>query len=187
MTTQLFRNAIIYSPLDRETPAAGPRQGDLVRFHPGAMLVKDGIIVGIGDEKSILTVMSDVSLDGETDCRGQCMIPGFVDPHTHICFAERREAEFAQRIAGTPYLEILRKGGGILSSVRAMARTDEDRLLEVTLNNALSALELGTTTIVITHNAPISKMANRMVQMQDGLIVTDEHNPTPVAAKELTW
>ncbi len=149
MTTQLFRNAIIYSPSDRGAPAAGPRQGDLVRIQPGAMLVKDGIIVGIGDEKSFLNALSDVSLDGETNCHGQCMIPGFVDPHTHICFAERREAEFAQRIAGTPYLEILRKGGGILSSVRAMARTDEDRLLEVTLNNALSALELGTTTIEI--------------------------------------
>ena len=105
--------------------------------------------MGIGEENALLKEIADVTMEGETDCHGKCLVPGFVDPHTHICFAERREAEFAQRIAGTPYLDILKQGGGILSSVQAVARTEEDRLLEVTQRNALAALEKGTTTIEI--------------------------------------
>jgi imidazolonepropionase len=124
-------------------------QGDLLHFKRGAMLVKDGIIIGIGQEPSLLKEISGTLVDKETDCRGQCMIPGFVDPHTHICFAQLREVEFSQRIDGTPYLEILKQGGGILSSVRAVAQTDEDRLFEVTYCNAAAALEKGTTTIEI--------------------------------------
>ena len=149
MTTQLFRNASIYTPRDRGRPAAGTQQGDWVHIDGGALLARDGIIVNIGEEKILLKEISGATIDEEIDCRGQCMIPGFVDPHTHICFAERREVEFARRIEGTPYLEILKQGGGILSSVRAVAGTEEDRLLEVTRRNALTALEMGTTTIEI--------------------------------------
>jgi imidazolonepropionase len=77
------------------------------------------------------------------------MIPGFVDPHTHLCFARRREEEFDMRIAGTPYLEILNQGGGILSSVRAVHEASENELLKNTLRHALSALSFGTTTVEI--------------------------------------
>ncbi|MGD8845288.1 MAG: imidazolonepropionase [Desulfobacteraceae bacterium] len=149
MTTQLFRNASVYTPRDRGRPAAGTYQGDLTRIDGGALLVRDGIIVNIGKESVVSKEISAATVDEETDCRGQCMIPGFVDPHTHICFAQRREAEFAQRIEGTPYLEILKQGGGILSSVRAVAGAEEERLLEVTRRNVLNALEMGTTTIEI--------------------------------------
>jgi imidazolonepropionase len=149
VTTQLFRNASIYTPRDRGRPAAGTQQGDWVHIDGGALLARDGIIVNIGEEKILLKEILGANIDEEIDCGEQCMIPGFVDPHTHICFAERREAEFARRIEGTPYLEILKQGGGILSSVRAVAGCEEDRLLEVTRRNALTALEMGTTTIEI--------------------------------------
>ena len=85
----------------------------------------------------------------EVDCAGLCMIPGFVDPHTHMCFAKRREEEFSLRIAGTDYLEILRQGGGILSSVRAVRSSSEEELFSVTQTHALSALRFGTTTLEI--------------------------------------
>ncbi|MBF0201558.1 MAG: imidazolonepropionase, partial [Desulfamplus sp.] len=85
----------------------------------------------------------------EVDCNGLCLVPGFVDPHTHICFARTREAEFGMRIQGTPYLDILEKGGGILSSVKAVAEADHDSLYGNTLKHLLSALGHGTTTIEI--------------------------------------
>src|SRR5918996_5781903 len=81
--------------------------------------------------------------------KGRCLIPGFVDPHTHMCFAKRREEEFTLRTEGTDYLEILRSGGGILSSVRAVRSCSEKELLSVSRRHALSALRFGTTTLEI--------------------------------------
>jgi imidazolonepropionase len=103
----------------------------------------------IGDTSQVLKGLSSIPIDQEIDCRGACMIPGFVDPHTHLCFAYRREEEFNMRIAGTPYLEILNQGGGILSSVKAVHEANETELLKNTLIHALSALSFGTTTVEI--------------------------------------
>lgn len=149
MTTKLFRNARIYTPVDKGTPRGGSDQDQVTIYENGAMLVQDGIIVHVGDDSHVLNELSSVSIDQETDCRGLCMIPGFVDPHTHLCFACSREEEFTMRIAGTSYLDILDKGGGILSSVRAVHESNENDLLENTLPRALSALSFGTTTIEI--------------------------------------
>jgi len=77
------------------------------------------------------------------------MVPGFVDPHTHICFAALRESEFEMRLQGTPYLEILEKGGGILSSVKAVGLATVEELYANTRKHVLKAMTLGTTTIEI--------------------------------------
>ena len=149
MTVQLYRNARIYTPLDNGTPARGANQGRLAIYEQGAMAVKDGIIETVGNAPEVLHHMEGIAVDTETDCKGRCLIPGFVDPHTHLCFAALREAEFEMRIQGTPYLEILNRGGGILSSVQAVAQADEAALLENTLTHARTAMQLGTTTIEI--------------------------------------
>jgi imidazolonepropionase len=159
MTGQLFRNVTIYSPVDQGVPRAGGAQGELAHFPHGALLEKDGLIVDVGDEAGVLAGARAAGGPREIDCGGRCMVPGFVDPHTHMCFAALREEEFAQRIAGTPYLEILGRGGGILSSVRAVAGAGDEELYDNTLGHVLTALSLGTTTLEIksgygldTHN-----------------------------------
>lgn len=149
MASHLFRNAAIYSPLDKGAPVGGHEQAELLHIPRGAILVNHGRIAAIDEESSLLSKLSEGDIVSETDCQGQCLIPGFVDPHTHICFAQRREAEFALRIQGTPYLDILKQGGGILSSVKAVAQTDEHRLFETTRGHALAALAMGTTTMEI--------------------------------------
>lgn len=149
MTVKLFRNTCIYSPLDTGRPKAGADQGCLSCFNSGALLVKNGLVDRIGCEKDVLNKLFAREIDQEIDCEGSCLIPGFVDPHTHMCFVRCREAEFEQRISGTPYLEILSKGGGILSSVRAVRETDEDTLYAKTHSNVLSAMRYGTTTVEI--------------------------------------
>ncbi|MBF0231585.1 MAG: imidazolonepropionase [Desulfamplus sp.] len=153
MTIKLFKNANIYTPVDKGTPAAGKNQGVLDHFENGALLVEDGIIIfagnigNIADNTEIIKKLE--SVDNTIDCFGQCMIPGFVDPHTHMCFADLRESEFEMRLQGTPYLEILKQGGGILSSVESVANTSEDALYFNTLKHVLSALKFGTTTLEI--------------------------------------
>ena len=147
MTVKLFYNARIHTPLDTGLPLAGAKQGKLNYFDLGALLVENGLIVDIGSQQEVIKKLSSQVIHMEIDCKGLCLIPGFVDPHTHMCFAQPRETEFELRIAGTPYLEILRQGGGILSSVRAVVNSSESELFETTRNNALSALRMGTTTV----------------------------------------
>ncbi|QTA79348.1 Imidazolonepropionase [Desulfonema limicola] len=149
MITKLFYNASIYTPVDHGSPAAGLAQSEIKHFEHGAVLVKNGMIADIGEENKVISRTGSEKIHQKIDCKGRCFIPGFVDPHTHMCFARTREGEFEQRIQGIPYLEILKQGGGILSSVRAVAQADEDELFEVTIKNMLSALKTGTTTLEI--------------------------------------
>lgn len=149
MSVKLFRNCRIYTPIDPGRPAGGKAQGNIRHFLNGALLVENGLISMLGDEDKILAAAARKKTDQEINCRSGCMIPGFVDPHTHMCFAARREGEFAMRIDGTPYLDILKQGGGILSSVQAVAAATENDLYENCLKHALRALSFGTTTLEI--------------------------------------
>lgn len=149
MMSKLFKNASITTPLDPGIPLAGKRQGEVNHFKHGALYCQDGVIQAFGEEDEVLKDLSPGDVDDEIDCEGLCLIPGFVDPHTHMCFAKRREEEFTLRMEGMDYLEILRRGGGILSSVRAVRAASEDKLFSVTLEHALSAQRFGTTTLEI--------------------------------------
>jgi imidazolonepropionase len=149
MTSKLFRNARITTPSDPGSPLSGKRQGEVHLFESGALLCKDGFIESIGNEREVLSSLAADDVALEIDCHGLCMIPGFVDPHTHMCFAKRREEEFSLRLQGIDYLEILRRGGGILSSVRSVRSSSEEGLFSVTRDHALSALRFGTTTLEI--------------------------------------
>lgn len=145
----LYRNAEIYTPIDRGKPAAGKGQAELAHYPGGALLVHEGKVVAIGSEQEVVEQVDQAATVQVREVDGRCLIPGFVDPHTHMCFATRREDEFVERLRGTPYLEILAKGGGILSSVRAVAAASEKMLFEVTSGHARSALRFGTTTLEI--------------------------------------
>ena len=148
MTPELFINAAIYTPIDPGKPLSGKNQGRLNHFEPGALLVDEGRVLAVGE-------FEQVSHDPRaraaivTDCGNTCLVPGLVDPHTHMCFTELREQEFALRLAGTSYLEILKQGGGILSSVKAVREAELEQLVETTRRHVLTALTLGTTTLEI--------------------------------------
>jgi len=149
MITKLFHNAHIFTPIDAGHPVAGPRQGKISEIEHGALLVRNGLIDQIGAENDIRAASQNLTIDQEIDCGHACVIPGFVDPHTHICFAERREHEFDLRIAGAAYLEILRQGGGILSSVKAVRNTSQHDLALRTQLHISRAQQLGATTLEI--------------------------------------
>jgi imidazolonepropionase len=81
------------------------------------------------------------------DADGGTLLPGFVDPHTHIPFAGERADEFGMRIRGRSYLEIAAAGGGILSSVRAFRQATRDELMAGARRSLDQMLLLGTTTV----------------------------------------
>jgi len=149
MLRKLFRNGRIFTPIDIGTPLARDRQGHVAHLPRGAICVSGGVIEAIGDEPEVLGNLGPRQVDEEVDCLGHCIIPGFIDCHTHMCFARRREEEFVQRLEGADYLDILRRGGGILSSVRAVRAASDQELLAMTRKHALSALASGTTTLEI--------------------------------------
>jgi imidazolonepropionase len=180
MTSTLFRNARIFTPLQSDRPLAGPEQGRVHVVPRGALLCTNGLIAAVGPEEEVLRKALRGELDLEVDCRGACMIPGFVDPHTHICFAARREREFALRLAGKSYLEILQEGGGILSSVEAVRSASEEELYRFTLRNVLSALRHGTTTMEIKSGYGLSTEAElKMLTVIDRIA---RETPLDVAA-----
>ena len=149
MTTKIFYNARIFTPKDEGYPSSGVNQGIVIQYHPGALAVRDGRIAGIGEEQTVLDEPALENVSIKVDCGGRCLVPGFVDPHTHMCFARLREAEFDMRINGMSYLDILKQGGGILSSVRDVREAGELELYRTTRSRVLTALGLGTTTVEI--------------------------------------
>ena len=85
----------------------------------------------------------------QINCAGRLVLPGFVDSHTHLVFAQSREGEYVDRIRGLSYEEIAKKGGGILNSAKKLQATSEDELLEGAIGRANEILNMGTTTVEI--------------------------------------
>ncbi|MDH3404577.1 MAG: imidazolonepropionase, partial [Acidobacteriota bacterium] len=80
------------------------------------------------------------------DARGGALVPGFVDPHTHLPWAGSRAGEFAERLAGRSYQDIAAAGGGILSTVRATRQAGGDELTANVTRRLDRMLAWGTTT-----------------------------------------
>lgn len=100
------------------------------------------VFVGDAAEHDRLFAPAETTLDAG----GGTIIPGFVDPHTHLPFAGYRETEFDRRMAGESYAEIAASGGGIVATVAATRATGEDELLALTLARLDRQLLHGTTT-----------------------------------------
>ncbi len=131
-----------------QAPARGADQGQLGVIEEGAVAVADGRILEVGLARE-LRRKYPLSDDEILDAEGGVVLPGFVDPHTHLVFAGDRSAEWEARMQGQPYLEILREGGGIQSTVQATRAATADELLENARQWAGRCLEHGATTIEI--------------------------------------
>jgi len=86
---------------------------------------------------------------GDFDADGRVVLPGFVDCHTHACFAGSRLDEWERKRAGASYLELLNAGGGIMATVRATRAATEAGLAELLLARLNRMLAHGSTTIEV--------------------------------------
>jgi imidazolonepropionase len=130
-------------PSHDQGPQRGDRLGDLAIIADGALAVSDGSIVDLGPAAELVVKHQAAQT---VDADGRVVMPGFVDPHTHVVFAGDRANEFERRIAGATYMEIMNAGGGIMSTVRATRAASLDELIDQTRARLDRMLAHGTTT-----------------------------------------
>jgi imidazolonepropionase len=127
-------------------PLVAEQMRELCIIEDGAVAVADGKIAEVGTTKEIMSAIDVEQADVLINAGGQCVIPGFVDPHTHLIFAGQREFELPLKQAGATYLEILGKGGGILHTVSKTREATLEQLVEAARIRLDRMLEFGTTT-----------------------------------------
>lgn len=127
-----------------EKPRTGKQMRDIGIIKGGCVAVKDGKIIAVGKTSD---VRKAVRAETIINASGKTVMPGFVDPHTHLIFAGSREDEFQMRVEGASYMDILKAGGGILKTVRETRKASADELLGFGLNTLDVMLCYGTTTV----------------------------------------
>jgi imidazolonepropionase len=138
---------LIHSAAQLLTLAGGPQRGaELGRLGiipDGAVLVRGNVIEAVGPTADLKAAYPN---EPGLDASGKVVLPGFVDPHTHLVWAGNRAAEFEMRLQGKTYMEIMAAGGGIVSTVRATRAASTESLLAETHVRAESIFRHGTTT-----------------------------------------
>jgi imidazolonepropionase len=127
-------------------PRLGPRQADARLVPRAAIAAYRGQIVFVGFE-SLMATEVEVEPDAVIiDAQGGAVVPGFVDPHTHVVFAGDRREELRRRLTGATYAHIAAEGGGILGTVVATRAATQESLVADTRGRLDEMLRCGTTT-----------------------------------------
>ncbi|TCO83154.1 imidazolonepropionase [Plasticicumulans lactativorans] len=120
--------------------------GDYGEIRDAAIAVRDGRIAWLGPRAAL---PAGARAAVEHDGGGAWLTPGLIDCHTHIVYGGNRSDEFEARLNGVPYEEIARRGGGIVSTVRATRAASADALLAASLPRVAGLLAEGVTTLEI--------------------------------------
>lgn len=120
----LIRNIGLLATPEGLCARRGPAQGQLRLLKNAWVLAEDGIITAVGQGAP------PCGAEQVIDAEGRLATPGLADAHTHLIFGGWRQDELADKLHGVPYLDILARGGGILSTVRATRAATEGELLE---------------------------------------------------------
>lgn len=171
---------LIHSCSQLLTLSGGPQRGlDLGQLHiipNGAVLWRGETIAAVGPTPELRAAYPD---EPTLDAGGRVVLPGFVDPHTHLVWAGDRAAEFELRLQGRTYLEILAAGGGIISTVRATRQAGLDNLLEQTRRRAAAMFRHGTTTAEAKTGYGL-ETTSELIQL-DALLRLDAEGPLELA------
>ncbi len=128
-----------------KAPSKGSEMNEVEIIKDGYIVVKDGKFIEIGSgEVDNKYIGENTTVE---DAMGLTMTPGLIDPHTHLVHGGSRENEFADKLAGVPYMEILKKGGGILSTVNSTKKATFEELYEKAKKSLDIMLSFGVTTV----------------------------------------
>ncbi len=122
----------------------GKRLAEPAILENAAVVIRDDKIIDVGHSAELI---SHYPLAERFDAAGMAVVPGFVDPHTHLIWAGDRANEFEMRLQGKTYMEIMAAGGGILATLTATRKASLEELVAQSLERALRAFSYGTTTM----------------------------------------
>lgn len=143
----------IIGPFQQILPLTGlPEKGpiadeQLTIIDDGGVLVEDGKTLQFGNFDALRKAHPTAEIEKIDEPMG--LLPGFVDCHTHICFAGSRSRDYAMRTAGKSYLDIARAGGGIWDSVTKTRAATDTELMENVVARANRHLREGVTTMEV--------------------------------------
>ncbi len=149
MTNFIIINARILTLSGGNTPRRREEMSDLGIIEIGHLLVRDGMIQHIGEGVPDENLINENEEFPVIDANGRVIMPTFVDCHTHACWSGSRLEEFEMGLRGVSYLDILKQGGGIMSTVRSVREASQDNLASDLLGRVGLMASLGTTTIEI--------------------------------------
>lgn len=109
------------------------------------LLIEDQTIHSFGSMKD----NCPFNYDQMVDATGKMVLPCFCDSHTHIVYAGSREQEFVDKLKGMSYIEMAKRGGGILNSAERLHHTTEDELFEQAMLRVDEMIRFGTGAIEI--------------------------------------
>jgi imidazolonepropionase len=111
----------------------------------GFIVIVDNIIKEVGSGEGYRNFLEEDSLI--IDGSGKTVTPGLIDSHTHLVYSGSRENELPLKLKGASYIEILKNGGGILSSVKKTREASFEKLVEESRSRLNLMLLHGTTTV----------------------------------------
>lgn len=143
MANLLIKNIGLLATPTGSAARRGKEQGEITMLKDAYVLVKDGVIAAVG-EGAVPVGLSDGA--EVVDAKGHLVTPGLVDAHTHLIFGGWRQNELGMKLHGVSYLEILARGGGILSTVRSTRAASEEELTDKAAKVLDDMLRMGVTT-----------------------------------------
>jgi imidazolonepropionase len=171
---------LIHSCAQLLTLAGGPqRGGTLGALHiieNGGVVVRNEKIVAVGGTPELQAAYPD---EPAHDAGGCVLMPGFVDPHTHLIWAGDRADEFEMKTSGTPYLDILAAGGGILSTVKATRTASMETLMAETRPRLFRMFAHGTTTAEAKTGYGLQTATE--LRLLKALLALDDESPLDLA------
>lgn len=142
----LIEHADLIATCAGPAPRRGSAQREITPLRDSVVAARDGVITYVGPGEGLSERVEIVRGATRIDARGCTVLPGFVDPHTHVVFAGDRRGELQRRLAGASYTEIAAAGGGIAATVAATRRASEAELVAATRPRLDEMLACGTTT-----------------------------------------
>jgi imidazolonepropionase len=129
---------------DNQKPRTGKQMREIGIIRDGGLAVKDGRIVAVGKTTDVTKAFK---AENVISANGKIVLPGFVDPHTHLVFAGSQEDEFQMHVEGASPMDILKAGGGTLRTVRETRKASFEKLVDYGTRTLDVMLEHGTTTV----------------------------------------
>jgi len=139
------RNIGLLATLAGPSPRTGAAMRDLATRADAAVAVAGGRVAWVGRDADFAAAVRLRAGSGVVDAAGAAVVPGLVDPHTHLAFAGDRDDEIRRRLAGASYQEIAAAGGGIVRTVAATRDAPVEALAALVASRLDEMLLCGTT------------------------------------------